>query len=101
MRQESSIRFGPKPGELAEKTPTGKPTEEFQCARFIDGLPEVKFWKKDGVVVTGLQVRNTSNIPGAIIVENAIIAEPGKDLVAKKMPLAIASEQVEKIDAFP
>lgn len=36
--------FGPKPGELAEKTPTGKLTEEFQCAQFIDGLPEVKFW---------------------------------------------------------
>lgn len=36
--------FGPKPGELAEKTPTGKVTEEFQCAQFIDGLPEVKFW---------------------------------------------------------
>lgn len=36
--------FGPKPGELAEKTPAGKLTEEFQCAQFIDGLPEVKFW---------------------------------------------------------
>ena len=36
--------FGPKPGELHEKTDKGKLTEEFQCAQFIDGLPEVKFW---------------------------------------------------------
>jgi len=36
--------FGPKPGELAEKTTAGKTTEEFKCAQFIDGLPEVKFW---------------------------------------------------------
>ena len=34
----------PKPGELAEKTPAGKLTEEFQCAQFIDSLPEVKYW---------------------------------------------------------
>ena len=39
--------FGPKPGELAEKTPTGKLTEEFQCAQFIDGLPEVKYWVRN------------------------------------------------------
>ncbi len=39
--------FGPKPGELAEKTAAGKQTEEFQCAQFIDGLPEVKFWVRN------------------------------------------------------
>ncbi len=30
--------FGPKPGELAEKTTAGKTTEEFKCAQFIDGF---------------------------------------------------------------
>lgn len=35
--------FG-KPGELLEKTPGGRRTEEFQCAQFIDGLPEVACW---------------------------------------------------------
>jgi type III restriction enzyme len=39
--------FGPKPGELAEKTSAGKLTEEFQCAQFIDGLSEVKFWVRN------------------------------------------------------
>jgi type III restriction enzyme len=39
--------FGPKPGELAEKTSAGKLTEEFQCAQFIDGLSEVEFWVKN------------------------------------------------------
>jgi type III restriction enzyme len=39
--------FGPKPGELAEKTSAGKLTEEFQCAQFIDSLPEVKFWVRN------------------------------------------------------
>ncbi len=36
--------FGPKPGELREKTPSGDPTEEFKCAQFIDSMPQVKFW---------------------------------------------------------
>ena len=36
--------FGPKPGELPEKTPGGNITEEFKCAQFIDGLAEVKYW---------------------------------------------------------
>ena len=36
--------FGPKPGELLETTPSGKLTEEFQCAQFIDALPEAQFW---------------------------------------------------------
>jgi type III restriction enzyme len=39
--------FGPKPGELAEKTSAGKLTEEFQCAQFIDGLSEVEFWVRN------------------------------------------------------
>lgn len=39
--------FGPKPGELAEKTREGKLTEEFRCAQFIDGMPEVKFWVRN------------------------------------------------------
>lgn len=36
--------FGPRPGELNEKTEAGKLTEEFQCAQFIDAMPEVRFW---------------------------------------------------------
>jgi type III restriction enzyme len=39
--------FGPKPGELLETTPGGKLKEEFECARFLDGLPEVKFWVRN------------------------------------------------------
>lgn len=40
--------FGPKPGELREKTPSGFVAEEFKCAQFLDGaLPEVKFWLRN------------------------------------------------------
>ncbi|OGA66263.1 MAG: hypothetical protein A3G81_18335 [Betaproteobacteria bacterium RIFCSPLOWO2_12_FULL_65_14] len=39
--------FGPKPGELRETTPTGAQTEEFKCAQFLDGMPEVKFWVRN------------------------------------------------------
>lgn len=39
--------FGPKPGELTEKKADGKPTEEFQCAQYIDGLPQVRFWVRN------------------------------------------------------
>ncbi len=39
--------FGTKPGELYEKTASGKPTEEFKCAQYLDGLPEVKFWVRN------------------------------------------------------
>jgi type III restriction enzyme len=39
--------FGPKPGELAEFAPSGKTTEEFTCAQFLDGLPEVQFWVRN------------------------------------------------------
>jgi type III restriction enzyme len=36
--------FGPKPGELREKKSNGQITEEFQCATYLDGLPDIKFW---------------------------------------------------------
>jgi type III restriction enzyme len=39
--------FGPKVGELHEKTPAGKLTEEFRCAQFLDHLPEVRFWVRN------------------------------------------------------
>ena len=39
--------FGQKPGELLETTPSGKLKEEFECARFLDGLPDVKFWVRN------------------------------------------------------
>ncbi|MFZ2640823.1 MAG: DEAD/DEAH box helicase family protein [Verrucomicrobiia bacterium] len=39
--------FGPKPGELLEKTPKGDLKEEFKCAQFIDGMPEVQFWVRN------------------------------------------------------
>lgn len=39
--------FGPKPGELLAATPSGKLKEEFQCAQFLDNLPEVKFWVRN------------------------------------------------------
>ena len=39
--------FGPKPGELPETTSNGKLKEEFQCAQFLDGLPEIKFWARN------------------------------------------------------
>lgn len=39
--------FGPKPGELRESTVEGRPTEEFQCAQFLDGLAEVRFWTRN------------------------------------------------------
>lgn len=39
--------FGPKPGELSEKTVDGKTTEEFRCAQFLDNLPQVQFWVRN------------------------------------------------------
>ncbi len=39
--------FGPKPGELTEKTAEGRITEEFHCAQFLDGLPQVRFWVRN------------------------------------------------------
>jgi type III restriction enzyme len=39
--------FGPRPGELTEKTADGRITEEFQCAQFLDGLPQVRFWVRN------------------------------------------------------
>lgn len=39
--------YGPKPGELIEKTPAGALTEEFECAQFLDNLPEVAYWVRN------------------------------------------------------
>ena len=39
--------FGPKPGELSEKTADGQTTEEFRCAQFLDGVPQVQFWVRN------------------------------------------------------
>jgi type III restriction enzyme len=39
--------FGPKPGELREKTSRGELTEEFKCARFIEDMSEVKTWVRN------------------------------------------------------
>ena len=39
--------FGPKPGELSEKTADGQTTEEFRCAQFLDDLPQVQFWVRN------------------------------------------------------
>ena len=39
--------FGPKVGELREKTPTGHVTEEFKCAQFLDRQAGVKFWVRN------------------------------------------------------
>ena len=36
--------FGSKPGELNEKRSDGRQLEEFQCAQYLDALPEVEFW---------------------------------------------------------
>lgn len=39
--------FGPKPGELQEKTPKGTVREEFKCAQFLDDQPEIEFWVRN------------------------------------------------------
>lgn len=39
--------FGPKPGELRERAPSGELTEEFKCAQFLDALSDVKFWVRN------------------------------------------------------
>jgi type III restriction enzyme len=39
--------FGPKPGELTERTVDGQTTEEFRCAQFLDGLSQVQFWVRN------------------------------------------------------
>ncbi len=39
--------FPPRPGELTEKTSSGKTTEEFRCAQFLDGLKDVTFWLRN------------------------------------------------------
>lgn len=53
--------FG-KPGELAETTPSGKLTEEFQCAQFIDESSEVRFWVRNLVrKPTSFQLQTSSD----------------------------------------
>ena len=39
--------YGSKPGELREKRQDGKLTEEFQCAQFLDAMPEAAFWVRN------------------------------------------------------
>lgn len=39
--------FGPKPGELLEKTPSGEIKEEFRCAQFLDDHPAIEFWVRN------------------------------------------------------
>jgi len=36
--------YGPRVGELKEKTNAGKITEEFECARYLDAHPKVETW---------------------------------------------------------
>ena len=52
--------FGSKPGELAEKTPSGNLTEEFLCAQYLDNLDEVEFW-----------ARNLAGKPGSVRLQTA------------------------------
>jgi type III restriction enzyme len=44
---EFKKHYHPKPGDLRQKTNSGEPTEEFNCAAFLDKLPEVKFWLRN------------------------------------------------------
>ncbi len=39
--------YGPKPGELPYRKANGKIREEFQCAQFIDSMPEVEYWVRN------------------------------------------------------
>jgi type III restriction enzyme len=39
--------FGPKVGELHERTAAGKLTEEFRCAQFLDQLQGLRFWVRN------------------------------------------------------
>ena len=39
--------FGPKPGDLIERTGSGELREEFKCALFIEDLPDVKTWVRN------------------------------------------------------
>lgn len=39
--------FGLKPGELPETNASGKLTEEFKCAQFLDALSDVEFWVRN------------------------------------------------------
>lgn len=39
--------FGPKPGELRERKANGQQMEEFQCACYLDAMPEVRWWVRN------------------------------------------------------
>lgn len=39
--------FGAKPGELKERRADGELTEEYRCAEYLDGLPQVSFWARN------------------------------------------------------
>lgn len=39
--------FGSCPGELPARTGGGRLSEEFQCAQYIDGHPDVEFWVRN------------------------------------------------------
>ncbi len=39
--------YGPKPGELRERTKQNELTEEFSCAQFLDGLKAVQYWVRN------------------------------------------------------
>jgi type III restriction enzyme len=45
--------YGPKVGELHGRTPSGKVPEEFRCAQYLDGLPEVEYWVRNLVRKSG------------------------------------------------
>jgi type III restriction enzyme len=52
--------FGAKPGELTERRADGSQKEEFQCAQYLDALPEVKYW-----------IRNLSKKAGSFRLQTA------------------------------
>ena len=39
--------FGERPGELSERTPAGRQTEEFKCAQYIDAHSGIEFWTRN------------------------------------------------------
>jgi type III restriction enzyme len=39
--------FYPVIHDLRKKTPSGRDSEEFQCARLIDAHPQVKYWVRN------------------------------------------------------
>ena len=45
--------YGPKVGELGGSTSKGKIPEEFQCAQYLDSMPEVEYWVRNLVRKSG------------------------------------------------